>query len=109
MGRNMREALSLYARGSIDVRRIALNRDQVRELDLPPNPAKDTDSRYAEYVEENGADCWELDALSPTIIDGLLDDAIRELVDQGAWDSALHREERERIRLAGISNDFETE
>jgi hypothetical protein len=109
MGRNIREKLSLYARVPIDVRRIALNRDQVSDLDLPPNPAKETDSRFDQYVEENGADCWELDALSPTVIDGLLEEAVSELVDEEAWDLALRREEREKIRLAGIADGFETE
>jgi hypothetical protein len=110
MSRSLREELSLYARAPVDVRRIALNLHQVRELGLPPNPAKESDGRFAQYVEEIGAaESWELDALSPTIIDALLDRAIRELVDGEAWGLALRREERERTRLAGIWDAFEAE
>lgn len=110
MGRSLREELSLYARHPIEVRRIALNLDQIRELGLPPNPAKETDSRYAQYVEETGTDeSWELDALSPTVIDGLLERAISDLVDRPSWDRALREEEAEKDRLAGIADEFEGE
>ena len=85
MTRSLREELSLYVRHPVGVRRLALNLEQVRALNLPPNPAKESDARFAQYVEETGAaECWELDALSPTIIDTLLDRAIRELVDRPA-------------------------
>jgi hypothetical protein len=73
MTRSLREELSLYARNPIEVVRLGLNLDQVRELDLPPNPAKETDKRYAQYVSETGqTDSWELDALSPSYIDAWL-------------------------------------
>ena len=39
---------------AIEVRRIALNMDQVEEFDPPPNPAKLTDSRIAGYLERYG-------------------------------------------------------
>ena len=96
----------------VEVRRIALNLDQVRQWGLPPNPAKESDGRFAQYVEETGAaESWELDALSPTIIDALLDQAIRELVDRGSWDLALRQEEREfqpekPIESIGVSRHY---
>ncbi len=49
----------------IEVRRIALNYDQVVEYNPPPNPAKLTDSRANGYIDEHGHDSWELDALRP--------------------------------------------
>jgi hypothetical protein len=85
-----------------------LNLEQVRALNLPPNPAKESDARFVQYVEETGAaECWELDALSPTIIDTLLDRAIRELVDRPAWRRALAQEEEDPARLAAIADDFD--
>ena len=61
------ERLAFYARADIEVRRIALNMDQVRAYAPPPNFAKETDSRYAAYVERFGTTaCWELDALPQT-------------------------------------------
>ena len=67
MTRDITERLKRYARAPIDVRRIALNLDQVREHNPPPNFAKETDSRFAAYVRSFGTrECWELDALPPT-------------------------------------------
>jgi hypothetical protein len=53
---------------------------------LPPNPAKETDTRLEQYVAETGeADSWELDALSLDSIDALLEEAISGLVDIAEW------------------------
>ena len=77
--RSLREELSLYARHSVEVQRLALNFDQVGELNLPPNPAKESDKRYQEYISITGqTDSWELDALSPAYIDELVDSAVAD-------------------------------
>jgi hypothetical protein len=101
MTRSLREELSLYARNPIEVVRLGLNLDQVHGLYLPPNPAKETDKRYEQYVRETGCtDSWELDALSPTFIDGLIERAISDLVDHEAWEEAFDREQVNRDLLA---------
>jgi hypothetical protein len=100
MTRSLREELALYARSPVDVRRLALNLDQIQELSLPPNPAKESDKRYQEYVRTTGqTDSWELDALSPAYIDELVDSAVAELVNDGAWQESLDREQSNRDRL----------
>lgn len=48
-----------------EVVRVALNMDQVRTYNPPPNPAKMTDSRASGYVQRFGRQSWELDALDP--------------------------------------------
>jgi hypothetical protein len=101
MTRSLEEELSLYARLPIEVIRLGLNLDQVHELRLPPNPTKETDNRYEQYVRETGCtDSWELDALSPTFIDGLIERAISDLVDHEAWEEAFDREQANRDLLA---------
>src|SRR5262249_33537327 len=73
MPRVAEEDLTMFAGDDIEVRRVGLNLGQVREHDLPPNYAKETDRRFPAYVDEFGIDeCWELDALEPTVIDRLL-------------------------------------
>jgi hypothetical protein len=104
MTRSLREELSLYARNPIEVVRLGLNLDQVRELDLPPNPAKETDKRDEQYVRETGCtNSWELDTLSPTFIDGLIERAISDLVDHEAWEEAFDREQANRDLLARMA------
>jgi hypothetical protein len=82
--------LSGYA---IDFRRLALTKEQIEEYDLPPNMVKDTDSRSAGYEEDHGDGCWELDALDPSIISGLIDQGIRSVIDLDQWEKGLAYEE----------------
>lgn len=67
----------------IEIRRIALNMDQVRQYSPPPNPAKITDSRAEGYIERFGAQSWELDALDPATLNALITDTIGEYIH---WD-----------------------
>jgi hypothetical protein len=90
--RDVRDRLEMFANGPVEVRRIALNIDQVERYRPPANPAKETDSRYADYVREFGTDCWELDALDPAVIDALIEAEITSVVDPNAWSSAVAEE-----------------
>jgi hypothetical protein len=97
MTRDLRERLARYARADIEVRRIALTMEQVQLYAPPPNPAKEDDKRLPAYVREFGtSDCWELDALSPTVIADLIRSEVTGLIDQDAWDAAVADEERNR-------------
>jgi len=85
---------------SLDVQRIALNYPQIEEHSPPPNPAKMTDSRAADYVAEHGYSSWELDALSPDIIRDILDAAIMDYVsDYEEFTGTFEREERAKEHL----------
>lgn len=83
----------------IIVKRIALTMDQVRKYDPPPNPAKESDSRYEQYKEDYGEDCWELDALEPDVIVKLIQGEIKKIVDKKKFDAATKRESKERTKL----------
>jgi len=83
-----------------EVKRIALNMDQIEQYDPPPNPTKLTDSRASGYVENFGNESWELDALDPRTLDALIEEHIEEIVDADRFDIAT--ELRENIR-AGIT------
>lgn len=69
----------------IEVKRIALNMDQVEEHSPPPNPAKTTDSRYRGYMAEYGSESWELDALRPNVIVDLITETIESFIDLDRW------------------------
>jgi hypothetical protein len=95
-------------RGNFTLNRIALNMDQVEEYDPPPNPAKLTDSRAANYVIEHGDSSWELDALDPTTLVNLITEAVAEHRDEDLWEQAVEDEETAREQLTAVSNDWET-
>ena len=87
----------------VEVKRIALNMDQVRQYNPPPNPAKTTDSRYASYIRKYGAESWELDALEPSVLAGLIEDEVENLRDDSIWATAVQREEDEKEAIVKIA------
>jgi hypothetical protein len=108
MTRDIRERLALYARHPIEVRRIGLNMDQVERYRPPPNFIKETDSRAARYQREAGTDeCWELDALSPTVIADLIRAEIEAMIDPVAWNEAVASEKRGRRQLASVAANWD--
>jgi hypothetical protein len=78
------------------VDRIALTMDQIRQFDPPPNPAKLTDSRASAYVERYGYKSWELDALDPATLVGLIQASVESYRDDADWEDAVEREREER-------------
>jgi len=80
--------------------------DQVEEYHLPPNPAKMTDARAKGYVEEHGDESWELDALDPATLTGLIRDAVESYRDKDAWVKAVEEEEKHRRQLAAASRQW---
>jgi hypothetical protein len=89
MTRDNQDRINMFADAHVILRRLALNIDQVRRYNPPPNFAKDTDSRHDGYKAKFGGECWELDALEPTILDGLIDTAAREYIDEDVWDETM--------------------
>lgn len=80
--------------------RIGLTLAQVRKYNPPPNPAKQSDSRYKRYVRKfNITDCWELDALDPKVLRSLIKRHVLELRSKRLWDVAVQRQEEERALL----------
>lgn len=95
MTRDHRDRLRLLTGGApVEVRRLALNRDQVDLYQPPPNPAKESDCRFKGYQEEHGNESWELDALPPRVIAGLVTQAVMEVRDHEAWARQLEDKER---------------
>lgn len=95
MTRDIRDRLELFG-ASTTVDRIALNRDQIDRYTPPPNPAKLTDARAAGYIREHGRSSWELDALSPEVLDALIQGEIEALRDEDEWGDATQRQETAR-------------
>jgi len=107
MTRDNAERLALFSESlGVEIRRIALNMDQVEEHDPPPNPAKETDSRYTGYVEKYGPKSWELDALPPSVVDSLITDTIEEYVDEELWQQRLREQEVARRPLKACEDNW---
>lgn len=107
MTRDIAERLALYARHEIEVRRVALTIRQVRQYRPPPNFAKEDDTRTAGYQERFATnDCWELDALSPTVISNLIRHEIEALINAKAWRKAEAAEQHSRTLLKAVATNW---
>ncbi len=85
-----------------EIRRVALNAEQVQEYHLPPQPGKETDSRAARFVEKHGELVQvELDALPPDVLRDLYRGVVSDYWDESAYQVVLEREAEERQLLAG--------
>lgn len=99
MSRDNESRVKLYSNDTDFIfRRIALNMEQVDEFDPPPNPAKITDSRAKEYIKRFGRTSWELDALEPRVIDDLISESIKSVVDLSEF-SLVEDKERDSYEL----------
>ena len=108
MTRVNEDSLQTFGRSyGITVERLALNMNQIEQYDPPPNPAKESDSRFEEYARQYGDESWELDALDPDVIDRLIRDAIEGIVDAELFDQAQLRESANKELIMQISRKWD--
>jgi hypothetical protein len=93
----------IKAEEPLEIRRIALNYDQVEQYQPPPNPAKLTDSRANGYIAEHGYESWELDALDPATLADLIRDHIGQTLEPGLFEAQREREDEHRALLSAAA------
>lgn len=76
----------------VTVERIALNKEQIKEMGLPGAPPKQTDSRTINW---NGESVVELDAVEPRVLGQICEDAINEYFVESLFDELQEREDKE--------------
>lgn len=107
MTRDVDDRLDLFTRASgITVKRLALNMAQVEELRPPENPAKITDSRADSYIRRFGRSSWELDAIEPAQLAGIVRAAIDRLINQRKWAASGRKEEGMRDELKQFAENY---
>jgi len=94
---------------AVEMHRIALNMDQVREMNPPENPAKITDSRAEGYIKRFGQSSWELDAIEPKKLAELVSDAIQEVLDWDAWELSGAEQRKGRDYLSTMAKNYNPE
>lgn len=83
----------------VHVKKIALTREQIREYNPPPNPAKITDPRAREYIAKHGDSSWEVDALPPAVLQTIIRDELDEYVDVDLMKKVTDQEDKDKKRL----------
>ncbi len=101
MVRDIDARLRRYTRDELDIGvvSVALTTAQVRSHRPPPNPTKLTDSRAKTYMKAHGRECWEVDALDPATLQGLIRAALEAAIDQDMMDTVVAQEDADKDRL----------
>ncbi len=106
MSRDIVDRLRIFG-VDINFKRIALNIDQVQLYNPPPNPTKLSDSRCHGYIAKFGHECWELDALRPEVIEGLIRETVEEYCDLSLFEEVKQRELDSRKLLKVVAENWE--
>ncbi len=108
MTRDNKDRLDIFAGlDGVEVKRLALNFDQVQAYSPPPNPAKQTDSRFSDYQTLHGDESWELDALNPEVIGNLIRENIELYLDQDLWNGAKALEANQKDLLRSAADNWD--
>lgn len=120
MSRDVEERLDLFVKTSMDrmdeigpnepsavtMKRVALNMNQVRELNPPENPAKITDPRAKSYLSRFGDSSWELDAIEPRQLAQIVTDAVEGIMDVTKFGKNQRKMEKNREELVKFAKKF---
>lgn len=99
MVRDIRDRLFMFGVDDLEVTKVALTMEQVKEYDPPPNPTKIKDPRAAWFIEQYGDSCWEVDALPPPTLEALIRDAFNGIIDDDAMAVIEEEEDAQRERV----------
>lgn len=106
MTRDIKDRLTLFGASNFHVVRLALNYDQILEVNPPPNPAKESDSRFKEYQREYGDYSWELDALDPNYLVNLVHESAEALIDMSKFNEIIEAEKTAKQKLEDIADEL---
>ncbi len=106
MSRDIQDRLRIFEAYNVEFHRLALNMNQIEQYNPPPNPAKLTDSRATQYIDEFGYDSWELDALEPQIISNLIEKNVSRYRNERIYNEILKQEKTEKNLLSDISTNW---
>jgi hypothetical protein len=108
MVRDIEDRIMEFANGigidlDFNINKIALTSKQIQQYNPPPNPAKMSDPRAANFVNLHGSQSWEVDALKPEVLNKLLNDNIKKLIDIDIYYEILKKENLDKKKLSKLA------
>jgi hypothetical protein len=98
--------VTAFFKEHFEIIQVGLTMEQIRRYNPPHNPAKITDPRAKDYIEQFGQVSWEVDALSPQVMRDIVDEAIKTKMDYAIYESVLEKESQDREKLRTIIEDL---
>lgn len=110
ISRDNDDRLNMFARSvaGVEIKRVALTVEQINQYKPPPNPAKETDTRAYDYINQFGRSSWELDALKPDVLDAIVRKEIEALIDQPRFMLARFAETENDNKLKMLIDKYGT-
>lgn len=81
------------------IEKVALTVEDIERYELPPNPAKRTDTRSAAFIARYGDQAVELDALPPDVLEGLIIAEVEARMNLEALEATKEQEGRDLEQL----------
>lgn len=106
MSRDIQERLDMFG-ADVYVKRVALTQAQIKKYNPPPNPTKLSDARASSYIDVFGHECWELDALEPSVITNLIETEVTALADMDMFDEIAEREDEDKRNIKRICERYD--
>jgi hypothetical protein len=91
MVRDIRNRLLEFG-ADVTVEHCALLDEHIEKYNPPPNPAKVTDPRAGKYIAQYGKTSWEVDALPPTVLNGIIQTHIDQMIDHSKYRAIMVQE-----------------
>jgi hypothetical protein len=110
MCEDVQARLHEFGLNDIEMRRTALNIDQVQKYNLPENNLKSDDNgklkdpRGNAYMKKYGNRSWEVDALDPLVLDHIVKDEIESVIDKSLYLDMIKKEDSKQGELHSIAN-----
>ena len=112
--RFLKERMEVMVDHPVELRRLALNPDQIAEYELPaqpgkaPKPGYKGDPRHKSYFETHKKDdVWELDALDPEVIERIIEDGIRAVLDEELRQEYLDEQSEHRQGIESVAENWD--
>jgi hypothetical protein len=87
----------------VEVVRVGLTMEQIELETAPPAFAKETSSRFKQYVERTGSnECWEVEAIDPEFLQTEVHDAVLSILDVEQLNAVQQRQAVEQGQVAAI-------
>lgn len=101
------EILEQFGVTNVEIRRMGLTMEQIREHNPPASAAKASSSRVQGYYDATGTDeAWELDALKPAVIQDLIRDEVEKIKDHDLWEAAVQKEAEGERTMERIAENY---
>ena len=108
IGEDMHRRVEKASGREFEMRRLAVNEEDIAAFNLPPQQIKDSDTRAVTFREEHGDVTVELEALPVAELNRRITEAIDGLIDRDKWDRQIEKQDREMESIKSVVDDFES-